>query len=153
MDRIVSIFKVIVFIEKLQMTLRVCLVNVLILVPFFFVSIYMFNKPFIEKINNPFLGSIDFWFMVCLCFCLSLLWFFSNLVLSAIVFSELSPRKNKQNHKEVFYSSVIYSVIYISVIILINYFCQFSFLHFIFACFSFVLIRGLLIFFFGFRLL
>jgi len=59
-----------------HITLKVAITNLLLLFPFFFVSIYLFHTELVEKINTPHFGNIHFWYLIFLCLCLSLLWFY-----------------------------------------------------------------------------
>gem|GEM_PF-6799967 len=78
--------KFVSLIAKTHITFKIAITNIFMLMPFFFVSIFLFHPTLIEKINAPLLSDLYFWFLLCLCFCLSLLSFYVNLVLSIICF-------------------------------------------------------------------
>lgn len=51
-------------------------------IPIFFVSIYLFKYDLITVIQGNPWGSLQFYFVLCLCLALSIIWFIANLLLS-----------------------------------------------------------------------
>lgn len=130
--------------EKLHITVKTSALTILSQMPFFFVAIYLFNEKLIKKIgNNPFY-DVDFFFLISLCFCLSLTWFSMNLILTFIVF-ELGDLLENDTTKidDIFKSSVIYSIGYLSVAIAINFQIKMSFFYFLLLAYSFIIFRML----------
>jgi len=122
---------------RTHLTFKIIIVCILMLMPFFFVSVYLFNYELIEKINTPFYSDIHFWFVLCLCFCLSLLWFYVNLVLSIICFVFLESVLQNEDYqypeirKDVFISNMADSIFSISLALYVNFLVGLSFTGFI----------------------
>lgn len=73
--------------------------NIVSTIPFFFVIFYLFNQGRIKLVcGNPF-GDIDFYYILSVCFCLALLWFMINFVVSSILVSIFD--RIEQNDKSV----------------------------------------------------
>jgi len=114
---------------KTHITLRIAVLNILVLMPFFFIYIYMFHYQLIEKINTTLLGNIHFWYIVFLCLCFSVVWFYTNLILSVIACFFLNIRllhKAEFLRKAIVILTMIYSVVSISFSLFINFFCNLS---------------------------
>lgn len=61
--------------------------NIASTIPFFFVIFYLFNQGRIKLVEgNPF-GDIDFYYILAVCFCLSIVWFMINFVISSVLVS------------------------------------------------------------------
>lgn len=157
--------------ESLHFGTKGTILNIASTIPFFFIIIYLFSNTLIFRIEgNPF-SDLDFYFVLALCFCLSLLWFCMNFMLSIIIMNfvefleskrilvdptkkveepndpdtpidELVKAQNAEDSIQAsFITTYIYSVGYISIAIFINRWLDLPLQWFILSCFGFILFR------------
>ena len=69
-------------------------------IPIFFVSIYLFKYDLISVIQGNPWGSLQFYFVLCLCLTLSIIWFLSNLLLSIHSTQYFELRYRSEREKE-----------------------------------------------------
>ncbi|WP_100613092.1 hypothetical protein [Confluentibacter lentus] len=128
--------------EKLHITIKSSSLIILGQMPFFFVSIYLFNNRLIELVGEYPLYDLDFFYILSLCFCLSVTWFAMNLVLTFISFKFGDALfKDETDIGDIFKSSVIYSIGYLSVAIFINFKINFNFFNFLIIAYGFIVFR------------
>lgn len=156
--------------DELHFGTKGTILNITSTVPFFFISVYLFSNYRIAQIeNNPF-ADIDFYFIIAVCFCVSLLWFLMNFILAIITidFVEWLDTLSSQNRtvpapvsepelietnsvsvpekdetlKLSFIASYIYSIGYLAIALFINYsWVHISFRWFTLWCFGFIIFR------------
>jgi len=129
--------------DKLHIGLKTGSLTILGQVPFFFVSLYLFKKSIIERIDNTyFISDLDFYFVICVCFALSLTWFLMNLGLTGIVVYYVDKWMGIQSElQDVYIMTFIYSIGYVSAAILINYYCDAEFITLILWMYGFIVAR------------
>jgi hypothetical protein len=153
--------------DKLHFGTKGTILNIVSTVPFFFISVYLFSNYRIAQIeNNPF-ADIDFYFILAVCFCVSLLWFLMNFILAIITINfiewidslgsskktaePVSERELSTNNGELeeddtlkisFITTYIYSIGYLAIAFYINYsWAHISFRWFTLWCFGFIIFR------------
>ncbi len=128
--------------EKLHITIKSSVLTVLGLIPFFFVSIYLFQDDLIKIVgSNPFY-DINFFFIICLCFCLSITWYAMNLILTFIAFKFGDYISDDETDiDDIFKSSMVYSIGYLAVSIFLNVKFDFGFYNFLIIAYGFLVFR------------
>jgi hypothetical protein len=108
--------------NELHIGLKTAVLTILCQMPFFFIASYLFKHDLITRISNYPIADMDFWFLICLSFCLSLTWFFMNVGLTSLLIA-LADRITKTDSEphEVYIGSMIYSIGYLSLAIIISY--------------------------------
>ncbi len=128
--------------NKLELTYKAAFLTIVSVMPSFFVSIYLFRPSLISLVSdNPF-SDIDFYFIISLCFCLSLTWFMLTLFYTNLLFEYLDKAENKGHQseiKDVFRANTIIAVIYLNILILVNYKLKYDFVYFIIGSYSYIL--------------
>lgn len=128
--------------DELHVTYKSTIFTIIASMPFYFICIYLFNQPLIQKINSNPLVDMDFWFVISLCFCLSLSWFIMNLILSLVI-SFIFDKwfDDDSSIEDIFRITVIYSMGYLGLSIFLNNIFKFSLYNFILITYSFVIFR------------
>lgn len=86
--------------DDLKLGSKWTVLNIVSTIPFFFVIFYLFNQGRIKLVDgNPF-GDIDFYYILAVCFCLSLVWFMINFVISSILVSLFDRMEQKDKPVE-----------------------------------------------------
>lgn len=128
--------------NDLHIGLRTGILTILCQIPFFFISIFLFKKEIIEKISDFPLSDMDFYFLISICFCLSLTWFFMNVALSFIVFKIVDKVENSESElSEIYTASLIYSIFYLGALIIISKYLNLTFYWFLITAYLFILFR------------
>lgn len=104
--------------DKLSVSTKSVVLSVAGLIPFWIISIYLFNKPLYNKGDYLILG--------CICFCFSLMLYALNLV-TALFMLKVKGGKNET----AFYLSGMSAIIGLSVSMLIGYIFQWRFITFV----------------------
>src|SRR4051812_48360868 len=94
---------------KLDIYSRTTIISILILMPFWYISIYLFHKQFYS--------SSDILLKIVFSFCLSLTWYFANLVLLFLHSQILSTYNSSHS---LFITASVLSVFFISAEILMS---------------------------------
>ncbi|UUC45572.1 hypothetical protein [Flavobacterium cerinum] len=128
--------------NKLELTYKAAFLTIVSAMPSFFVSIYLFKPSLIGLVgDNPF-SDIDFYFIISLCFCLSLTWFMLTLFYTQLLFDYLDKTENNgkpSEIKDVFRANTIIAVIYLNILILVNYIIKYDFIYFVIGAYSYIL--------------
>ena len=128
--------------DELHVTYKSTFFTILALMPYYFVCIYLFNQPLIKKISANPLVDMDFWFIISLCFSLSLSWFIMNLILSLIISFIFDKWFNDDSSiEDIFKITVVYSIGYLGISVFLNNSFNFSLYDFILITYSFVIFR------------
>ena len=111
--------------DKLHISLKSSIANILSLFLFFFISVYLFKHELISKIGKDLFLNFDFYFLICICLCFSIIWFILNLIESTIAV-RLSNLKNgytdiNSETNERYIAAMLYSIIQLSIFIFIFY--------------------------------
>lgn len=93
--------------DDLKLGSRWTVLNIVSTIPFFFVIFYLFNQGRIKLVEgNPF-GDIDFYYILAVCFCLSIVWFMVNYFISSVLVSifesvdeKITPTDEKKENSE-----------------------------------------------------
>jgi hypothetical protein len=145
--------------DRLKLTSKVILLYFVFVIPFFFISIYLFKPEMIEIIKgNPFV-NLHFFFLISFCFALSISWFGLVFIVSELTFSfakkvDLQKKDGIKeglefNIEDTFVLTFIYSICYIMLGIAINhYLLNWSFKLFLLGCVGFIFFRFIWIGFF-----
>jgi hypothetical protein len=128
--------------KELHIGLRTTIITIICQIPFFFVSIYLLRYDLIGKVSMPFIASLDFYFIVCLCFCFSVIWFFINVASTwfAIVIAEKITKVDSEPH-ELYIASMIYSIMYLAIIMVDAISCGWGFIKFLYWAYGFIIFR------------
>lgn len=133
--------------EKLHITYKTTALTILAQMPLFFISIYLFCPQLILKVNGERIFDMDFIFIVCICFSLSLTWFFMNVISAFIIMDKLgSLLDDYLSIDDVFKTGTMYSISYLSLGIFINYKAGLGFYYFLLIAYSFIVVRALYVF-------
>jgi hypothetical protein len=133
--------------NNLHISIKSILISVISIIPFYFVSIYLFDYDILKSFNNKqfFINDFKVIFIFCLCFALSLVWVINNVFLSvgiSIIGDKLTNSKPDINMP--FVLTFFYSICYLSVAITLNfYFTKFTLLNFVLLSHSFLFMRFL----------
>lgn len=132
--------------NKLELTYKAAFLTIVSAMPSFFVSIYLFRPSLISLVSdNPF-SDIDFFFIISLCFCLSLTWFMLTLFYTKLLFEYLDKTENEGRQseiKDVFRANTIIAVIYLNILILVNYKLKYDFIYFVIGAYLYILLLAL----------
>lgn len=133
--------------NKLHFSVKTVFISVLCVIPFYFVSIYLFQENLIIPFKGKYfyLNEFDVIYIFCVCFVLSLTWVISNIFLSVGINSIAEKILKEETDIEIpFILTFIYSIGYLSSSILVNYyFVNASLLNFVMLSHLFLLIRYL----------
>jgi|GEM_PF-4353122 len=117
--------KIVYSLTKMHITTKITITNVFVLLPFFFIALFLFNHPFIEKINSPLIGSIYFWFFISL--------------FSISLFYPINDKTETEGANTELMATAMLSILLISFVILLNCFLHLSFFSFILLAFALAL--------------
>lgn len=143
--------------EKLKLTSKVIFLYFICIIPFFFISVYLFKPDMINIIQGNPLINIHFYFLLAICFAISFSWFWMVYLVSklSMVFVEKIVIKIEQKEtdpysiEDLFILTFIYSIAYIILAITLNqYLIHWDLKFFLIGCLSFVLFRLIWIAFF-----
>jgi hypothetical protein len=143
--------------EKLKLTSKVIFLYFICIIPFFFISVYLFKPDMINIIKGNPLINIHFYFLLAICFAISFSWFWMVYLVSklSMVFVEKIVIKIEQKEtdpysiEDLFILTFIYSIAYIILAITLNqYLIHWDLKFFLIGCLSFVLFRLIWIAFF-----
>lgn len=138
-------------IGELHISLKSVLLSVSAQLPLFFVAVYLFNKPFVARIENiGFISDLDFWFMLCCCFGLSLVWY-SISFLNAVAFLVIAERKLHVDIEKpaVHIMTTIFSLLFLASSIFVCYTERLSFSDFLTVSFLGVGMAGVFFIIYG----
>lgn len=126
--------------NKLHVSLKGISLIVAVLMPFWFISIYLFNKPLYNQ-QDPYI-------LFSFCFCFSLLWFFISNFFAYFLDSNFEESKDLNTFDEdVLQLTAKFSVFFISLAILISYYYTPSFGTFLGYSFGSVFVLGFIMVF------
>lgn len=133
--------------SKLHISIKSVVLSIISIFPFYFISLYLFQKSLI----NPYLGTLfyinDFkvLFIFSICLSLSLAWVVSNVCLSVAISYFAEKMTDEQHDEEVpFILTFIYSLFYLGSCIIVNYMIvKTSFINFVFLSYIFLIVRFL----------
>ena len=135
------------YFDKLHVSAKFSAINILALIPFFFISIYLFNHSLIDLVGNHLFSDINFLFVISLCFCLSITWYAMNLILAIIAFDFGDYIYNDSTGlDDILKATVLYSIGYLSIAIFINFKWEISFYKFLILAYGFIIFRLIYIF-------
>ena len=102
--------------NKLHISIKSMLLSIVSTIPIFFISIYAFAHHLIDKIPNRenFFFDFNFYYLVALCFLLSISWIISNIALSFLT-SFYITNILKEDELDIEYPFIVlflYSVVY-----------------------------------------
>lgn len=117
--------------NKLHVTSKSAILSLVVLFPFWFVSIYLFNKPLYNQ------G--DLFIIAALCFCFSVTYLALNLILSALAI--FVTDSDDDDHSATFAIGGIISVLYLSLSMIFCYWMAWGFKNFIIVAFSYLILR------------
>ena len=125
-------------IEELPTIKKAFVISIPIVTPFWFLSIFLFqHKFFLEN---------DFYVIAIFSFCLTIIWYLINFLLSFIIAYFFD--KNTDMEAQLVACGA-YSIGYLSMTIFISYLLKLEFNTFFYLCFSFILFRILWVLAFG----
>lgn len=120
--------------NKLHLSAKSVILSLAVLMPFWWVAIYVFNKPLYN--------TKDFFILVPLCFCFSITWYVFNigigLGISAVRKKEGEKPIDLQGH---FIVGGIASIGYLSFAIVLSYYFKWSFIVFLIVAYSYIAFR------------
>lgn len=117
--------------DKLHVTSKSAILSLVVLFPFWFVSIYLFNRPLYNQGDLYIIGA--------LCFCFSVTYFALNLLLAALAI--YITESEDEDGSATFVIGGIISVLYLSLSILFCYWMEWGFKTFVFVAFLYLIIR------------
>ena len=132
--------------NKLHIGLKSGFLSILCTMPFFLIAIFLFGHNLIDKIPNRdnFLFDFNFYFLVSLCFCFTLTWIFTNILISfgvAAVGDNLL-NSGQPDGEAPFVLTFVYSIGYLTLTIILNhYWLHWSLMKFVFGSHILLLIR------------
>lgn len=147
--------------DKLKLTSKVIFLYFICIIPFFFISIYLFKPEMINLIQGNPLINIHFYFLFATCFALSFSWFWmvylvselSMFFVNKIFLKSENIKTDRYGIEDLFILTFIYSIAYIILAIILNhYIFHRGFNFFVIGCSSFILFRLIWISFFYWRL-
>jgi hypothetical protein len=110
--------------NKLHFSVKSVFISILCVIPFYFVSIYLFQENLIIPFKGKYfyLNEFDILYIFSVCFVLSLTWVISNIFLSLGISSIAEKVLKEEGDIEIpFILTFIYSICYLSSAILVNY--------------------------------
>lgn len=117
--------------NKLHVTSKSAVLSLIVLIPFWFVSIYIFNKPLYNQGDLYIIGA--------LCFCFSVTYLALNLILAALVI--YNTDSEDEDGSATFVIGGIVSVLYLSLSIVFCYWMEWGFKTFVIVAFLYLIIR------------
>ena len=97
-------------IDKLDIFSKTTIISIIVLMPFWYVSLYLFHKQFYK--------DSDIYLKIIFSFCFSITWYFVNIIFLIVENSILNRTNDLQN---IFKASGFLSVLFISTLIMIYY--------------------------------
>lgn len=137
--------------NKLHVSIKSIALSITSIVPFFFVSIYLFDYKLLLNFKGKtfFINDFDVIFIFALCFILSLTWVISNVFLSigtSIILDKITD--SEPDIEMPFVLTFFYSICYLTLAIVVNYYIfKYSLMKFVFLSHLFLLIRFLYVYF------
>jgi len=129
--------------KELHIGLKTSILTILCQMPFFFIAIFLFKYNLIVNISEYPLIDMDFWFLISLCFCFSLTWFFMNVALTFIlipIIDKISGSKPTELNN-IYVGSMIISIFFLSISIIISYKFNLSFNCFLSISYLYIIFR------------
>lgn len=120
--------------DKLHVTSKSAVLSLVVLFPFWFVSIYLFNRPLYNQGDLYIIGA--------LCFCFSVTYFALNLLLAALVI--YITDSEDEDGSATFVIGGIVSVLYLSLSIIFCYWMEWGFKTFVFVAFLYLILRTII---------
>jgi hypothetical protein len=114
---------------KLSLTVKKVVVSVALSIPFWFVSIYLFNKPLFNGGN--------YYVILSFCFCFALTWYFTTLIFAVVAIESMDEGLEGD-----------VDGLYLSGAITLSYVLNLSFIQFLLLAYLYVIIRIIIIVFF-----
>jgi|GEM_PF-1884747 len=122
--------------------------------PFFFVALYLFAPKQIELVSTNLLSDLNFWFIISLCFAISITWIAVNWVYCFIsIFIQAKSEGDDLDFSLILIITKAYSLLRLSSVILICYVFKTSFFIFLMLLFGWALIHLLRVVLFNFKTL
>jgi hypothetical protein len=123
----------------LHIGLKTAVLTIICQMPFFFISCYLFKHDLINDISTYPLTDMVFYFLISLCFCFSLTWFFMNVGLTFLIITFTNKIiKTESEPHELYIASMIYSIFYLSLAIILSYYFDLTFKSFLFGAYSYM---------------
>jgi len=134
-------------INELHIGVKSSILTVLCQMPFFFISIFLLKHELVDNISSNILSDMNFYYLLSLCFCFSLTWFFINIIL---VFLSLSLAdtlaKTTSEPHELYIASLLQSIVYLCIVIAVSYFIKANFRQFIGWSYTYIIFRVVWVF-------
>lgn len=117
------------FFRQLSKPTKASIVAVLVLMTYWFLSIYFIDRHFYDAHPK--------WIVVLFCFIISISWLVANIILLAIGFAIISPALHHSGidtstkDEELIIFGWLNSIVYLTIILFIAYFNHFKFLQFL----------------------
>ncbi|MFH2141093.1 MAG: hypothetical protein ABIJ97_01625 [Bacteroidota bacterium] len=125
-------------IDKLSIVKKSFVISIPILMPFWYLSIYLFHYSFFQSSNQFYIPFV-------LTFCLAFCWYLLNIIATNMALDIQAKifKREESNLEDVLLASSIVSIGYLCLLMLINYFIDCNFIIFIFACFAYIVFKTL----------
>lgn len=120
--------------EKLHITTKSAVLSLAALVPFWFVSIYLFNKPLYNRGDLYIIGA--------LCFCFSITYYALNILLSSLTLYIVDEQDEEPIG--ILILGGIVSILYLCVSMLICYWMEWGFKTFIAVAYLYLIVRTII---------
>src|SRR5947207_999764 len=113
---------------KLPITFKGAVATIATIMPFWFISIYLFHKPLFNS-NNYYL-------LISLCFCFSITWYSITVVVAAMGVHYLNDTDNTLDETGILIIGSIVSIVYLSAAIIVAYYYTWTFHKFLLVAYS-----------------
>jgi len=125
-------------IEQLPDIKKAFVISIPVVTPFWFISIFLFKHSF--YLHN------EFYIIALFSYCLTILWYLMNLVLSVVIAYFIGKATDRESQ---LVACGAYSICYLAILIFVSYLLKLDFLTFIYCCFGYIVFRILWVFSFG----
>lgn len=129
-------------VKELKINKRTMFFSVVGQTYYFLIAFFLFKPDLFNLIDENYFFDIKFYSIIGISFLMSVIWFLMNVSISALLLM-FSSKNNKYlgNPSGVFINSMICSIGYLTFAMLLNFFLDYDFKHFISFSFSFIAIR------------
>lgn len=117
--------------DKLHITTKSAVLSIVALIPFWFVSIYLFNKPLYNQHDMFIIGAF--------CFCFSLT-YYALIVFLGLLILQIADDKNENDEMVLIIGGII-SVLYLCVVIVVSYYFDWCFTTFLLVAYLYLVGR------------
>lgn len=123
------------FLGQLSKPTRIITMMLLILIAFWFLSVYFIGKSFYD--SNP------IWITMLFCFIISVAWLIANTLLMALAIATLSPIFDQlgfdtsRDDDRMIVAAGLNSVVYLTIILFVSVYNNLAFSKFLFLCFCY----------------